>query len=478
MYSRCIWLLIWICSAHNPALAGTFFTDFESTPPGTAVYGNAIINPGGGVDDSGVLKLTPVERDRIGTFIVDNIDGGKAVAGFRITFKLQISGGGKIGADGISVSVGPKLPQLINEGGITHDFALMFDTFVENGTAPPEIYVFHKGRDIAKYQVPGMRTPNRFVDVDIQVDTHGILNLVFNSERFIKDFVLPNFKPIRAAQFGFGARTGGSSDNHLIDDLSIVTAVSGQTLPAHTARPTPRAGAAERVWFVNDGEVLQGCVYKPVGDGPFPAIILAEGNSTPLPDEGTVNPCPEVAGLFLEKGYALFLPGSFDLESERNAIQAKNEPDLEHQLITLHQRQAKRLEAALQWLQVQSFVDRQRIVVIGDGPGGVDALLAFTPDDGIRGLALFCLGDKMEAGDPLRRRISGAISTAKFPMTLFYRQPASSQPIVETFLTGLKSWGADCHIVDSGNDSANNALLPRPELWADELFNFFAEVNK
>src|SRR5437870_5443225 len=94
----CIWAasVFLLCSS---ARAGTFFCDFNSDlPPGTKLFGDAAIVPAGGVDNSGALRLTTTIPEQIGSFVIDSLDGDKAVASFTATFKFRISDGN--GADG------------------------------------------------------------------------------------------------------------------------------------------------------------------------------------------------------------------------------------------------------------------------------------------------------------------------------------------------------------------------------------------
>src|SRR5437870_8261075 len=83
------------------ALGGSFTNDFNNgLPAGTSLYGDAIVDSAGGINDSGVLKLTVAENNKEGSFILDDLDGGAAITGFTATFKAWIGGGN--GADGMS----------------------------------------------------------------------------------------------------------------------------------------------------------------------------------------------------------------------------------------------------------------------------------------------------------------------------------------------------------------------------------------
>ncbi|MCZ7635841.1 MAG: hypothetical protein M5U12_07210 [Verrucomicrobia bacterium] len=72
---------------------------------------------------------------------------------------------------------------------------------------------------------------NKFVDVSVQVNTDSTLNLAVDNTVVFTNFY-GAFTPT-PGRFGFGARTGGSHDNHWVDDIRIVTSTAPPVEPAH-----------------------------------------------------------------------------------------------------------------------------------------------------------------------------------------------------------------------------------------------------
>ena len=77
--------------------AGAFSANFNdcvtlpcTAPPGSAVFGSAVIEPTGGVGDTGVLKITKNVNDQLGSFVIDDLDAGVAVNGFDLRFKVRV----------------------------------------------------------------------------------------------------------------------------------------------------------------------------------------------------------------------------------------------------------------------------------------------------------------------------------------------------------------------------------------------------
>ena len=83
-----------LCAA-STSFAGTFSSDFNSgtTPPGTTVNGTTVVEATGGVENSGVLKLTKAINSQSGSFVIDDLDSGNPAYGFDLTAKVRLGGG-------------------------------------------------------------------------------------------------------------------------------------------------------------------------------------------------------------------------------------------------------------------------------------------------------------------------------------------------------------------------------------------------
>ncbi|HTG42914.1 MAG TPA: hypothetical protein VK633_00155 [Verrucomicrobiae bacterium] len=216
------------------SFGGTFTNDFNSgtnAPPGTALYGNAVIEAVGGVGNSGTLKLTKAVGGQSSSFILDDLDAGAPIYGFDMAFKARIDGGGTP-ADGFSVNFAPDLPQSgFGEVGAGNGITFVFDIYINN---PPEtsrsIQVKVGGAVVASRNMTleEITTGANFEDVHIQLNPDGMLNLTYKGLPIFTNFFLPNYQPLQG-QFGFGARTGGAFANQFIDNLSISTFLQPRT---------------------------------------------------------------------------------------------------------------------------------------------------------------------------------------------------------------------------------------------------------
>jgi hypothetical protein len=214
----------------EPARAdATLTTGFSVLPPGSSVFGSATV-------DSGVLKLTNAVMLQEGYFYVNDLDAGQPITGLMVSFKMLIGGGNSspyFPADGLSFSFASDLPSSPNflnyqgEEGGGSGLRVSFDTWDNGSPDAIAIDVFFgnvlKGRTV--FQSSQGQNGNTFYDVLIKLDADGTLDLSygFYGANPVFSNLQTGYTPISGGTFGFAARTGGATDNHWIDDLSITT---------------------------------------------------------------------------------------------------------------------------------------------------------------------------------------------------------------------------------------------------------------
>lgn len=215
-------------AAFSRCHAGSFASDFNSGPPaGTAVYGVSAVSPndgsGGGITNSGCLQLMTDVGSQEGAFIIStDLDAGSAVASFTASFKAFIGSFGN-GADGMSFNFAPDLPQdVIGHEGAGTGLTVEFDTYPNSPEVGATLDVKVGGSEIATKLFPGMR-PGQFVDVVIQLNPDHTLDVVYDGVYAYSNLDVSAYTPAGGSLFGFGASTGGTSDNVWIDNLNIVT---------------------------------------------------------------------------------------------------------------------------------------------------------------------------------------------------------------------------------------------------------------
>jgi dienelactone hydrolase len=173
----------------------------------------------------------------------------------------------------------------------------------------------------------------------------------------------------------------------------------------------------ELITFKGSDLELKGFLWKPSGDGPFPAVLWNHG-SEKLP--GTVD---TVAPFFVGKGYVFFVPhrrgqgrspGPYIMD-EVNKAESRGERG--QLLVDLHEIHLGDQLAGLRYLQRLTFVDANRIAVMGFSFGGIQTMLAVERGPGYR-VAVDCSGaaETWNGASSLRSRLTEAARNAKMPV--------------------------------------------------------------
>lgn len=179
-----------------------------------------------------------------------------------------------------------------------------------------------------------------------------------------------------------------------------------------------RAAQEEFVQFPSGDLLLGGFIWKPEGDGPFPAILYNHGSER-LPGWK-----PELGQFFTGQGYVFFVP-------HRRGQGRSPGPYIQDQITQAEPAQRNRLQvelleaqvadqlAALAHLQSLPYVDQERIAVAGCSYGGIQTVLGAEVSPGYRAALNFAGAAQSWAGNPvLRERLVRAIEGITIPIFL------------------------------------------------------------
>ena len=220
-----------------------------AVPPGSVVLGNAFVDATGGVNDSGVLKLTVAVNDQTGDFLSETPAGVTAIQDLVASWKVRVGGGTPTAADGFCFVLGSDIQDVtFREEGAGTGLILSFDTYDNGGGEAPAIDVLYGGDTIASRKLPigVLRTGDVFAEVDLRVNRDGTLDLIYGTNAIFFNLALPGYKPFDAGRFGFGAATGGSNDDHWIDDLRLAVNIAPNSVKITVSRKTD--GKLQIVW--------------------------------------------------------------------------------------------------------------------------------------------------------------------------------------------------------------------------------------
>ena len=154
-----------------------------------------------------------------------------------------------------------------------------------------------------------------------------------------------------------------------MDFRKLAVALGGLALGAAAA-----AAAPERVDIPADNLTLHGTLFRPEGDGPFPAVVALHDCGGLMRRPATQSQLySEWANVLVGKGFVVLFPDSFGSRGLGPQCREANRK--------VHARRERVADAnaARRWLQTQSFVKADHISLLGWSNGGAAALWAVRP---------------------------------------------------------------------------------------------------
>lgn len=182
---------------------------------------------------------------------------------------------------------------------------------------------------------------------------------------------------------------------------------------------------AQRITFAgDDGQMLVGDLWKPVGKGPFPAIIWNHGSFKPGTGSEPIMVQKHVplAKLYTSHGYIIFFPSRHGHVVSPNykgdMLAREQELKSHHDIIGLHEFWNLDVQAAIHYMRSRPDVDAQALVVSGYSYGGIQTLLTAERGLGIAAAVAFAPGAQSWANGKLRTRLKAAVTGARIPIFL------------------------------------------------------------
>jgi carboxymethylenebutenolidase len=255
-----------------------------------------------------------------------------------------------------------------------------------------------------------------------------------------------------------------------------------------------RAGSPEIVEFPSGKLHLKAFLWRPSGQGPFPAILFSHGSGGPdaLHTSGmTLTEAAEKLGpVFVKHGYVFLFPcrrgqglsvdqGKFMQDMLKQEETAKGpEARQRLQLALMTGPQQDDTLAALSFLKTLPRVDPRRIGLVGHSFGGQLTLLAAERDQNLRAAVTFGAAANSWAKSPeLRNRLLTAVDSLTFPLMLIHAAndydttpgrelAAELQRRHKTHV--LKIYPAVGKTSDDGHNLVYNAISQ----WEPDVFSF------
>lgn len=207
---------------------------------------------------SDALRLTAIgSYSALANFVLPDLGDG-ATQGFSAKFRFSLNSPGTA-ADGFSFNYGAITPSLAGgEEGFGSGLSVEFDTYT-NGAEDPIGYAV---------ALDGVDLPGGSVAMPVPVDgnwhsaeirwkksgaTSGTLDFEIDGSPIFANLSTPGFTPCSLSRFIFAARTGGATEDLLIDDIEIVAPRDQTDSDADTL-----IDAWERAYFPNLAQAANG----------------------------------------------------------------------------------------------------------------------------------------------------------------------------------------------------------------------------
>ena len=267
----------------------------------------------------------------------------------------------------------------------------------------------------------------------------------------------------------------------LIARLLILPFFFPAVAPAQTP-PTP-----VEVTFASGGLVLHGFLYKPEGQGPFPAVLWNHGS------EWRPGWLPELAPLFLNKGYVFFIPhrrgqgrssGEYVMDLLERANQSGGPSARSRKLVELMEQHLEDQLAALSYLKRLPEVDSQRIAVAGCSFGGIQTVLMAEKGLGVRAAVDFAgAAQNWQHSPDLRLRMTQAVQHSQMP--IFFIQARNDYDVSPSRdLAAAMEKSSKPHALQifpafgKSNQDAHEFCIHGGEIWAPQVFSFLTQALK
>jgi hypothetical protein len=239
-----------LCGA--TAFAGSFTNSLGSASNQTGFTLNTALDPTGNtypIITDGYLLMTYNEGSLGGiSMVLNDLDNGKAIDSFMVTFNLMFGPGSSPPADGFAFAFGPNINSSTTfgeEGPGGSALTVEFDTYRNLDESPWDsigIDIKVTGPEIAchPFNYASTLVDSVMHPVTIQLNKNGTLNMTWDGQIMYTNLILTGWAPTQG-QFAFGARTGGDEQLCAIQDLGITTTVAPTTTSAPTITTPPQS---------------------------------------------------------------------------------------------------------------------------------------------------------------------------------------------------------------------------------------------
>ncbi len=238
--------------------------------------------------------------------------------------------------------------------------------------------------------------------------------------------------------------------------------------------------------------LLQTMLYRPPGAGPFPLVTINHGVPGDKRFLRTTEPAFEAAAhWWVGQGYVVAVPLRRGVgRSQGNFAEGTETCDAEGFARVAYVAAAD-MKGVVEYLAAEPFVDRRRIVVLGNSVGGLGALaVAADPPDGVVGVVDFSGGAGGFGGDRFCGEASALVETArelgaraKRPALWLYAANdhwfgSIARPMFEAYRAADKAPASFVQLPPYGDEGHATLYRADPVVWASAVTAFLATLPR
>ncbi len=250
------------------------------------------------------------------------------------------------------------------------------------------------------------------------------------------------------------------------------------------------AVASETVAFNSGDRVLHGRLYKPLGDGPFKAVLYNHGSAPGLLNDQAFD---LIGPLFVARGWVFFAPyrrgqglssdaGPY-IEDQIQAARARGGLALaaETMVRLLSTAQLQDQIAALAWLKQQPFIRPKLIAAMGNSFGGIETVLGAEQVSYCAAVDASGGADSWDKAPSLHSRMLHAVEHAKSPILFFQAENDYSLAPSRTLYAAMKALHESAEIriyppYGSSPEQGHSFAYRGASIWFGDVFSFL-EAN-
>jgi len=204
--------------------------------------------------------------------------------------------------------------------------------------------------------------------------------------------------------------------------------------------------------------MLEGTAYRPDGNGPFPLAVLNHGSPRNAADRRNWarERYPQQSAWFLSRGFAVVIPMRRGYAGSEGDWAEGGGPCNRSDWFLAGRESAKDIRAAVEFMQARPFVDRSRILLVGQSAGGFGVLaLAAEGVKGLKGVINFAGGRGLPQTEGKCSFDNVTYSTGQFgrttkvPTLWIYTENDSvfSVPMIQEMHTAFRKSGGDAELI-------------------------------